>query len=469
MTIVSALPLIPLVLVLIWPLIPAKQKPRWVDFLPAAALFLVALHMLIDGFQPVLFGLYVFSLVLFLLNLRRMIRPAPEKPRGWVWSALGALLALGLLAFTLVPALLIPFHFEAAAPTGPHGVGTVTYGWEDADRLEAFTEDPADHRKIAVQFWYPSGAAQAGGAVVENSPLSDAQGKYPLVLFSHGAFGIRSSNTSTYLELASQGYIVASIDHAYHAFYTSFPDGTSAVISQAFLADMQRNQSGAMEEAEALRVSFDWMDLRTADIRFALDQIQALNAGSGPQGSTVLTGAVDETRIGLFGHSLGGAASAAVCRSDERCAAVAVIDSTMFGEYQREAGDRSLVQAAFPRPLMIFYNGDTYYATADHEGYVPDINAFDHAAAPAYSVVVNGAQHLNFTDLPARAPVLARMLGSMMSVNGGTAGSIQQSRCTEILNRYVLEFFNQNLRGAPSALLAGSMPFEEVDFSTHLP
>ena len=227
---------------------------------------------------------------------------------------------------------------------------------------------------------------------------------------------------------------------------------------------MQLNQSGEISQEENYRITFDWMDLRTADIRFTLDQIQALNAGKAP---SLLAGHIDETRIGLFGHSLGGAASAAVCRVDERCKAVAVIDSTMFGEYVREAQDGSLVKDPFPRPLMIFYNGDTYYATPDHQGYVPDLHAFDNAAAPAYGIVVNGAQHLNFTDLPARAPILARLLGSAMTVNGGTMGSLPQARCMEILDRYVVDFFNQTLLGQPAPLLSGETEFEEVDFSVH--
>ncbi|MBQ5851909.1 MAG: hypothetical protein IIW54_14020, partial [Lachnospiraceae bacterium] len=31
---------------------------------------------------------------------------------------------------------------------------------------------------------------------------------FPLVVFSHGAFGYYESNTSTYMELASNGYVV---------------------------------------------------------------------------------------------------------------------------------------------------------------------------------------------------------------------------------------------------------------------
>ncbi len=481
MTILSVLPILLIAIDLLLSVIPIRQKPGWLVFLPAAALVLFLLHILVDGFQAVLLGAYLFCLVLFLLNLRPMIRqirltqrtsmqqPVSHQPvRHQILSILGRVFWLVVLGLSLLPAVLLPFNYHSTPPSGAYAVGTVTYGWVDPARLETFTADPADHRKIAVQFWYPIDPGQSGekaASAVENALLSTQKKQYPLVVFSHGAFGIRSSNTTTYMELASRGYIVASIDHTYHAFYTRFPDGISAIISQQFLAEIQRNQSGQMSEEEDIRTTFAWMDLRTADIRFTLDQIQALNAGKEP--GSPLAGHIDEARIGLFGHSLGGAAAASVCRDDARCKAVAVIDSTMFGEYLRNTQARTLVTAPFPKPLMIFYNGDTYHATPDHQGYVPDVNAFNHAAAAAYSVVVNGAQHLNFTDLPARAPVLARLLGNVMTVNGGTAGTISQARCMEILDRYLVDFFNQNLLGEPSAMLSGPSSYPEVEFEVH--
>ncbi len=62
----------------------------------------------------------------------------------------------------------------------------------------------AGNRQVNVEFWYPS----------------DGGGKYPLVVFSHGALGIKTSNTSTFIELASHGYVVCSIDHPYQALFT---------------------------------------------------------------------------------------------------------------------------------------------------------------------------------------------------------------------------------------------------------
>ncbi|WP_244966005.1 hypothetical protein [Paenibacillus alvei] len=52
--------------------------------------------------------------------------------------------------------------------------------------------------------------------------LSDAESRYPVLIFSYGLNGFRIE------ELASQGYIVLCIDHSYDAAATVFPDGRTA-------------------------------------------------------------------------------------------------------------------------------------------------------------------------------------------------------------------------------------------------
>jgi len=61
---------------------------------------------------------------------------------------------------------------------------------------------------VNVGFWYPKETA----------------GTYPLLFFSHGTFGIKDSNNSAFEELASHGYVVCSVDHPGHSFYTKSAD-----------------------------------------------------------------------------------------------------------------------------------------------------------------------------------------------------------------------------------------------------
>ena len=45
-----------------------------------------------------------------------------------------------------------------------------------------------------------------------------------MLLFSHGFSGLRMQNTAQFEELASHGYVVASVDHTYDSVITIMPD-----------------------------------------------------------------------------------------------------------------------------------------------------------------------------------------------------------------------------------------------------
>jgi hypothetical protein len=215
---------------------------------------------------------------------------------GWVpwrmqwWLALPVALA-GLLLVAATPvaawAMPVPVYPE---PTGEHAVGTSTVQWTDPDRPEPFTADPGDHRTIVVQFWYPAEAsppevdrAVGGRATVEESrtviedsaeffgippflldQVADvrshavfeapaAEGEpYPLVVFSPGLSATRTANTVLAEEWASQGYVVATVDHTFDAAVT-FIDG-EAVLTRNAVGDT---------EAETQRITRD--NLTNAD------------------------------------------------------------------------------------------------------------------------------------------------------------------------------------------------------------
>lgn len=46
-------------------------------------------------------------------------------------------------------------------------------------------------------------------------PLCPSNTQFPVVIFSHGLGGNRTTNTTVCCELASQGFIVASVEHRY--------------------------------------------------------------------------------------------------------------------------------------------------------------------------------------------------------------------------------------------------------------
>lgn len=347
-----------------------------------------------------------------------------------------------LVSFAIFPAILFP-PMKQILPTGNYAVGTTVYTWVDEAREEYFTE-AEDKRKVTVQFYYPTEEEVESGTVVEGADIL-AEGKYPLILFSHGAFGYRRSNYSAYMELASHGYVVCSIDHTYHAFLTKEEDGKTVTINLDFLNQVQQLESNQLSTEGAYQAEQEWMELRTDDMKFVLNQIQYQTVLSD---ANALFQGIDLEHIGAFGHSLGGAASAQIGRELEEIDAVIVLDGTMLGEILGIAdGKEILNDTPYPKPIMNYYNESHYEEAMKVKDSYANTVASEHAF-DSYQVVIKGSEHLNFTDLPNASPILARMLGT---------GEVNARSCILTVNETVLEFFDHYLKGS-----SGEIPRERT-------
>jgi dienelactone hydrolase len=461
LTILEILMILPIIPVLAWPLLPVKRVPRFLDFLSSASVVFLVLHLFIDN-EPVRFrflSLYIFIIAVFLFTIVRIFRHNPDQPRRRVLAGIGRVFTLGMLAFSIMmPTVILPFH-SLPQPTGIYDVGTVTISLVDENRMETFAQDEGKHREIAVQFWYPADRAGSEPQYdISGAPVSDQQQNYPVVIFSHGAFGVRMSNASLCRELASHGYIAASIDHTYHSFYTSFPDGRTVLFNPDFLNNALRLSNEEVPAEEQFQITGEWMDTRTADIELVIDSLKSDSLGADGE---FLNGRMDLDNIGLAGHSLGGAASAQVARERDEVKAAIVIDGTMLGEITGIGSDgtETLSEESFPKPLMLMYN-DTYLGAEGKESsYRPNINAYDHAAEDAYSICIKDSGHINFTDLPRISPFLSGMLGT---------GTVDSYDCIKAVNDYSLAFFEQYLNGKTSPLLDGTAADQRIVFEKRL-
>src|SRR5258708_16709476 len=83
----------------------------------------------------------------------------------------------------------------------------------------------------------------------------------------------------------------------------------------------------------------------TTDIAFVLDRLELLNTSDS---SGKFTGRLDLTRVGVFGHSFGGATAAQFCHDDSRCKAGIDVDGQPFG---------SVIQAGLHQPFMFLLSG----------------------------------------------------------------------------------------------------------------
>jgi len=372
-----------------------------------------------------------------------LVRKPIEKRAYRVVPAIArAVLTLLLILVAVTPAVIFPQH-QPPKVTGKHPVATALFTYTNEDQIETFT-DTGEKRSVNVEFWYP--ADSTGGE------------RYPLVVFSHGSMGMKASNTSTFLELASNGYVVCSIDHPHIAIFTRGSNGRVIMQSPSFRKELFDVNSGGYDKATALKLEHKWMAVETGDINFVLDTILA--AARDP-GSAAVYHLVDGRNIGLMGHSLGGEASAQVAR--ERFAAgqkdidaVVNLDADLSGEYVDVVDGREVLNnTPFPVPILTVLS-DELTRRIDAIPNATDVVAVKHvdATAPqAFEVRFAGTNHLSFTDLPIKSPLLTSLLnGSVHSVAGPDAdplGTIDK------LNATVLEFFNVFLKGRGSFTAAG--------------
>lgn len=340
-----------------------------------------------------------------------------------VFKSIGTLL---MVFIAVIPAFMFP-QYELPAMSGTYDIDTIVYSYTDDNRIEAFS-DTGENRKVNVEFWYPQ----------------NADATYPLVVFSHGAFGIRASNTSTYMELASNGYVVCAIDHPYHAMYTIDEGGNTTTVDTSFIQEVNGVNNGVYNEEIGYEFMQKWMEIRTQDMNFVLDTIieNAKDANA-----DAVYQYINIKKIGLFGHSLGGAASAQVGREREDIGGVINLDGDLLGEYVDFVGGEYVMNdEVYPVPILNVYTDDMMQAFADSAalGYVETARGILDTSANAHEVYITGTNHMSLTDLPLFSPFLVSMICNSVNIGGGVEAD--KYYIIETMNSIVLEFFDSYLK-----------------------
>lgn len=112
-----------------------------------------------------------------------------------------------------------------------------------------------------------------------------------------GLAALTTDYTTFAADLASHGYLVAGFDAPHRSAVVVFPDGR--VIARA-----PQNNADLVSESQQEQLANKLVQASSADMGIALDQLERLNV-SDPSGRFL--GRLDMQRVGVFGHSLGGA------------------------------------------------------------------------------------------------------------------------------------------------------------------
>lgn len=410
---------------------------------------------------------YLFAATVFYLFKMRKQRSASKAKTSRTLRVLTSIpLALFLIASIALPAYILPdVRFEQ--PGGPYSVGTTTIYLTDQSRLETRTDAEGDFRQLPVQIWYPAnvdGEARApyhseSEVFIDSlseemglpgllftglerartnswlgAELAESKEKYPVLIFSHGFLGSRVQNTFLLEELASNGYVVFSVEHAAWAIGTVFPDG-SIVKSKESMMSFSSKEDDTVILAE-------W----TKDIRFVTDAIVAL--GDSAQ-SSMFGGRLDVDRIGIFGHSYGGINAAHAMAADSRLKAGINMDGYPYGDAHERGGvDRPFLwlsgegmpsaTAVTDAQLQEFGLTKEAYKTF-YDAIEPRINAI---VRKGYVMKIKGASHFDFTDFSLLSP-----MGKLV----GFSGDLPARETHRIIQEYTKQFFDQYVKEDPSA------------------
>lgn len=356
---------------------------------------------------------------------------------------------------------------------GKYAVGTACFSVVDTGRTEQLGSGTGD-RKIAVRMYYPADPAAVEGkeraaifseakkaAVLkafrlktipdalcsadyfENVPAAQGQ-TFPLIMFSMGYNSYAESNTYLLCALASRGYIIASVGHAYEAIENDYEDGSTDLFDRTIQKKMYTSLIGALlAQRKLVRSKASDQELLAQFERFQSKYAPYLKGRVPEWERDILTalnavkerfaGTLDLSRgIGASGHSLGGCLAYYLCRYHEAFCCGINIDGALFGDYPDSVMKKPFCQ--------ISCRDNIHYET----------RPFFQTDADTYHVIFEDMKHIGFTDAKFFYPFRA------------LTGKLDSEVMLENLIRCHVLFFDRYLKGEDVSF--GSLASEQVKF-----
>lgn len=308
-----------------------------------------------------------------------------------------------LLIFAILIRLIFPFS-AMPEPTGQYSVQVDKIYYEHETKYPDMATGGM-LREIPIHVYYPE-------KLKERS--------HPLFIFSHGSFGVGSSNESLFFELASQGYIVMSLDHPHHAFFTTLSSGKTVFVDRKFFKDVISSPG-----SKDLEKTFDdlnrWVDPRIEDINFVLDTILDKKEDN------VYESKVDREKIIVSGHSLGGSAALAIGRErPEDVFSLVILEAPFVKDILSiKDGKYIFVDEDYPRPILHIYS-DALWAKMDSVATYALNEKMIEAKDPKFTNKhIEGVGHIGLTDMIRVSPFLTNMIDGGLNKKKGNEGLVE--------------------------------------------
>jgi dienelactone hydrolase len=252
-----------------------------------------------------------------------------------------------------------------AAPDSYHGT-EATYNVLDylpASILKAFPKLKGDNEPY-----------RDGG--IRNVEVAD--GRHPLVLFSHGFTGFDTQSSFLTSHLASWGFVVAAPEHG---------DRDLTGVLAGFLNGSAIGGKMVSKDVSELSQTIDLMSQQS------------------DESSSLFNGHIDLTRIGAVGHSAGGSAVEKLAVTDKRVDSFIGLAGASYGAFgQTDSGAGASVPNV---PGLIEYG--TLDGVVKPSGMVSAYNALKQ---PKRLIALSSSGHLVFADICKLAPKHGGLIGA---------------------------------------------------------
>jgi|TARA_B100001146_G_scaffold72395_1_gene64144 hypothetical protein len=341
---------------------------------------------------------------------------------------------------------------DVALPSGSYQVGTQIIHMVDVDRNAWYKDGLNGSREMMVRVWYPAilqdgdqkapynynegliadmvadgfGIPKAimrtinkidGNSWLNAEPLNQ---RFPVLIFSHGHGGLKTQNTTQMEELASHGYVLFSCDHTYDAGISIFPENRVIRNKTDIPKGISDKEKWGIREVQ--------LGYRVGDVQFLLDEME-----KGKYLPQSLRNSLELDKIGIFGHSFGGATSVVVSLKDDRIDAALGLDAWFL----------PIPSTLIKQNMSIPFAHLGQVSWKEKDNYLKLDTLASSNSAQSLRFDVQGSTHYDFSDF-SQFSKLSKKYGS---------GTIASDRIRFIMNTTIRDFFDQYLKQSVSISL----------------
>ncbi|MCR8842602.1 hypothetical protein NQ117_02815 [Paenibacillus sp. SC116] len=438
------------------------------------------LHGIVEGLRYQMVFSYIFVFLFAVYAVVKATVAISENKFTKILKGIAISISILLLTMTSLMAYALPV-FKLPSPTGNYDVGVQYTYFTDDQRLEPFLKGSTDKRELSVKIYYPAiqDKSKPNITYFHDSPklievftkgnrlpkflfshlrlvqthsqegllLSDNEENYPVILFSHGGGTTMEVYMSQCEDLASRGYIVVAINHTYVSSATELPG--------RIVTDRDATVNFEGDPLDSIT------HIMADDASFVVDKLEEMNAG---KVDSIFAGKLNLEKIGIAGHSLGGAAAYNLAINDSRIKAAINLDGAVYAvsdgtkaiaPFLMLANDEYMIQSVMRgEPFMLKLEeipAQDQEAVASayggKEAYMDIYRKQEQAASELAETLkssdsllfIEGSSHMKFADIGLfMGPGFRRFIG----INGETSSE----QCLDITRAVTLNFFNQYLK-----------------------